>query len=83
MPESILEFIWENYREDHPIDDNWVRQRENRLRPVMEELSMESSNALFGLLLDLSYAYQHAAFMEGIRIGFRLQQELQPKASPV
>ncbi len=69
---SILELLWERYCEVNPIDDNWVNLQEARLRPVFQELSLESSDILSGLLVDLCTAYQHAAFLEGIRIGFHL-----------
>ncbi len=73
--QSILDDLWLKYSETRPVNKE-VDLQETRLRPVFQELSLESSDILSGLLVDLCTAYQHAAFLEGIRIGFHLQDEL-------
>jgi len=75
-PPSILDFLFYNYLSSIPKDDGRISQCEKALSPVFEELSLESSDRLFDLIADLCAAYQRAAFIEGIQIGFQLTSEL-------
>ncbi len=74
--ESICESLWQCYSEKAPIDDKLVQQSEKNLQPVFDELSLDSSDLLTGIIVQLCTAYQHAAFMEGMRLGFQLRNEL-------
>jgi len=75
-PGSILEFLLFCYLSSKPIDDGRILHCDEALAPVFEELSVESSDRLFDLIADLCAAYQRAAFIEGIQIGFQLTSEL-------
>jgi len=72
----LLECIWNCYSQHNPIDDGRIRQAETVMAPIWEELSVENSDRLFEMIFDLCQAYQHAAFLEGIRVGARLATEL-------
>ena len=76
-PESILEALWYEYSCRNPIDDGQIRQAEKNLSPVVEALSMEASDRLFDQIVELLNAYQRAAYLDGLRIGVHLLQELQ------
>jgi len=79
---SALELLWENYSAMNPIDDGLIRTRDAALDPVFQELSVPASDALTGLIVDLVTAYQRAAYLEGIHIGFHLSEALQEKSAP-
>ena len=75
----ILEVLWECYQDGKPVDDGLIRQEEEAIDPIFEELSVDASDALTGLICDLCTAYQRAAFLEGIQIGFHLRDFLSAK----
>ena len=76
-PDSILEALWYEYSCRSPIDDGQIRQAEKNLSPVFEALSMEASDRLFDQIVELLNAYQRSAYLDGLRIGVHLFQELQ------
>ena len=75
-PESVLELLWYCYSSAVPVDDGYIKQREDALAPVYEELSAASEDALFELISELVTAYQRAAFLEGMQIGAQLSAQL-------
>ncbi len=80
--ESVQEILWQCYTECHPSEDAQTREKLLALEPYFQELSPEAGDVFIDLLLDLSIAYQRAAFLDGFRYGFRLHDELEYKASP-
>ena len=75
-PESILEELWYDYACRNPVDDGQVRAAEAKFTPVFAELSLETSDRLFDLIVELLNVYQRAAYLEGLRTGAHLLQEL-------
>lgn len=75
-PGSILEALWYDYSCQSPVDDGKLRAAEEQLRPVFEELSVTSSDLLFDQITALLTGYQRAAYLEGLRTGVHLIQEL-------
>ena len=75
-PESILEALWLDYSSANPIDDGQIRSTEKKLSPIFAELSLENSDALFDLIVELLNVHQCAAYLEGLRTGVHLLQEL-------
>ena len=81
--ESLLDFLFYWYSATAPVDDGRILQSEQALSPVFEELSIEHSDALFDRISDLCLAYQRAAFLEGLRVGYHLCEELQTTEHPL
>ena len=75
-PESILEGLWYDYSCRNPVDDGQIRAAEVKLSPVFAELSLESSDSLFDLIVEVLNAHQRAAYLEGLRTGVHLLSEL-------
>ena len=73
---SVLEALWYDYSCRNPIDDGRLRQAEQNLSPVFEELSMEACDCLTDQIVDLLNAYQRAAYLEGLCTGALFMQEL-------
>ena len=76
-PGSILDFLFYWYSAMAPVDDGRILKSEQALSPVFESLSVEDSDTLFDRISDLCLAYQRAAFLEGLRLGYHLSEELQ------
>lgn len=75
-PESILEGLWYDYSCQNPVDDGQIKAAEAKLSPVFAALSLENSDQLFDVIVELLAVYQRAAFLEGLRTGAHLIQEL-------
>lgn len=75
-PIPILELLWENYYQTHPIDDGRIKEIEEKLSPTIDALPFEQSNDVFVLLYNLVDAYQRAAYLEGIQMGVQIATEL-------
>lgn len=73
---SILEFLWYHYSAGNPVDEGQIARADQALLPIHQELSFENSDKLCACINDLCYAYQRAAFLDGLEIGIRLMQEL-------
>ena len=74
--ESILDSLWYDYSCRTPIDDGQLRASEAKLSPVFGELSPDASDSLSDLIANLLTAYQRAAYLDGMRTGVHLFQEL-------
>ena len=72
----ILDALWYDYSCRNPVDDGQVRAAETQISSVFAELSLEASDSLSDLIVDLLNAYQRAAYLEGLRTGAHLIQEL-------
>ncbi len=73
---SILDALWYDYSCRNPVDDGQIRAAEAKLSPIFAELSLESSDSLFDLIVELLTVYQRAAYLEGLRTGVHLILEL-------
>ena len=74
--DSILEALWYDYSCRKPVDDGQIRAAEAKISPVYAELSLEASDCLSDLVVELLESYQRAAYLEGLRTGVHLLQEL-------
>ena len=77
-----IEILWDFYLESKPIDDGRLRQAEEALSPIFDQLNFDDSCDAFKLVYELCSAYQHAAFYEGIRIGSDFANALHKKSTP-
>lgn len=74
--DSLLDFLFCCYTEDHPLDNEAIRRCYERMEPVFEGLPREDSNQLFQNIAELCIAYERAAFIEGLRFGVALEREV-------
>ena len=75
-PESSLEGLWYDYSCQNPVDDGQIKAAEAKLSPVFATLSLENSDQLFDVIVELLNAHQRAAYLEGLRTSAHLIQEL-------
>lgn len=74
--DSLLDFLFCCYTEDHPLDNKTIRRCYERMEPVFEGLPREDSNRLFQNIAELCIEYERVAFMEGLRIDVALEREI-------
>ena len=73
---SMLDFLWQCYACQNPVDDGFIKEKDAMMQKVLDELSFQSTDDLFSIITDFIGAYQRAAFLEGIAIGAKLDKEL-------
>ncbi len=74
--DSMLEFLFCCYTEDHPLDNKKIRRCYEKMEPVSEGLPRDLSNQLFADIAEVCIEYELAAFTEGLRVGVALEREL-------
>ena len=76
-PFSILEFLFYWYSTTAPVDDGRILKSEHALVPILEALPIPIADSLYDRVSDLCLSYQRAAFLEGLRIGYGIKEELE------
>lgn len=74
--ESILDMLWWCYTECNPIDDAHCKEKLTGIREQLSFLSSNDFEEVFGLICDLCVNQERLAFLEGVRVGVMLMQEL-------
>jgi len=74
--DSLLEFLFCCYTEDHPLDNEAIRRCYKNMEPLFEGLPRDASNQLFRNIAELCNAYEQAAFTEGLRVGAAIEKEI-------
>lgn len=69
---DILDFLWWTYTEEHPVDNDNIREQFSRLREVWDSLSDEAVDKLFAVTCTLCLEYERLAFREGMKVGMHL-----------
>lgn len=74
--DSMLDFLFCCYTEDHPLDNKKIRRCYEKLEPVFDSLPNHLSNQLFHNIATVCIEFELAAFTEGLRVGAALEREL-------
>lgn len=74
--DSLLEFLFCCYTEDHPLDNEAIHRCYEKLEPLFEGLPRDASNQLFQNIAAVCIAYEQIAFTEGLRVGAALEREI-------
>jgi hypothetical protein len=76
---DIMEAIYVTYSELEDRDPEDIRQGFCALEEHLEKLSLDDNNAVFSLICHLCISYERKAFLDGLRFGAYLMQDLQEK----
>ena len=74
--ETVLDQLYQAYAESHENDPREIRDGFKELDKFLEGLSLDNNNAVWNLCCQLCTAYEHKAFVDGIKYGARLVMEL-------
>ena len=74
--ETVLDQLYQAYAESHESDPVEIRDGFKELDDLLGDLSLENNNAVWNLCCQLCTAYEHKAFLDGLRYGAYLMQEL-------
>ena len=73
---TVLDSLFELWINNDPVYGERVRELYGELGEWMENMSMEESERLNGIIVDLCVAYARGAFLDGARLGGALVHEI-------
>ena len=74
--ETVLDQLYQAYAESHESDPPKIRNGFKELDDLLGNLPLDDNNAVWNLCCQLCTAYEHKAFMDGIKYGACLMREL-------
>ena len=74
--ETVLDQLYQAYAESHESDPPEIQVGFAELETFLEKLPLDDNNAVFNLCCCLCSAYERKAFLDGLRYGVHLMQEL-------
>ena len=74
--ETVLDQLYEAYFESHESDPQEIREGFQQLDQYLESLPLENNNDVFTLVCRLCSAYEHKAFIDGLKYGAYLIKEV-------
>ena len=74
--ETVLDQLYQAYAESHESDPPEIRNGFKEMDDLLGNLSLDDNNAVWNLCCQLCSAYEHKAFLDGLRYGAYLMQEL-------
>lgn len=74
--DSVLELLYWHYTELNPIDNQKIKDGFATLRNQFPQLSLQEFDPVFVTVSDLCVEHERLAFLEGLRLGVVLMQEL-------
>ena len=74
--ESVLTLLYEAYAESNKMDDGTIKEDFNELYRLMNGMEIRDMDKIIYPVCTLCRDHERSGFIEGIKIGIRLQQEL-------
>ena len=75
--ESVLTMLYECYNENNPYDNEQIKTDFNELYQQMNGMPLREMDKIIYPVCKLCHDHEKAGFIEGIKIGIRLNTELQ------
>ena len=75
--ETVLDQLYQAYAESHESDPPEIGEGFKELEEFLCNLPLDDNNAVFNLCCRLCCAYEHKAFLDGLRYGAHLIRELE------
>ena len=73
---TVLDQLYLAYAESHEDDPLGIREGFKELESFLEVLPLDDNNSVFNLCCRICVAYEHKAFVDGLKYGFQLMKEL-------
>lgn len=77
--DSVLEMLYECYNERHPFDNEQIKAGFPDLYQAMNGMTLQNMDRIIYPLCTLCREHERSGFVEGIKIGVRIEQELSEK----
>ena len=73
---TVLDQLFCAYQDSHETDPPEIKDGFKELDTYLRQLSLDDNNAVWNLCCQLCTAYEHKAFIDGLRYGAQLMTEL-------
>ena len=73
---SLLELLYAAYTEANPVVSTTLTAHYETIQCHIQHLPTREQDAIYTTICSITAAQEKTAFLEGIRLGFRLSQEL-------
>lgn len=74
--ESILTLLYEAYSDTHRLDDAQIKADFNELYRLMNDMPLREMDQIIYPVCTLCRDHERAGFIEGVRVGIHLAQEI-------
>ena len=74
--ESVLSFLYEAYSQVNRLDDARIKADFNTLYQTMNGMTLQEMDQILDPVCTLCRDHERAGFIEGMKVGIRLAQEL-------
>lgn len=74
--ESILTMLYEAYFDHHPMEDPEIKAAFESLYQAMNGMELQEMDQIIYPVCTLCRTHQRSGFIEGVKVGLRLEQEL-------
>ena len=73
---TVLDQLYQAYAESHESDPPEIREGFKELDELLCALPLDDNNTVFNLCCRLCTAYEHKAFLDGVKYGAYLMTEI-------
>ena len=74
--ESVLTLLYEAYADANKMDDSTIKEDFNELYRQMNGMELQEMDRIIYPVCTLCRDHQRSGFVEGIKVGIRLREEL-------
>ena len=74
--QSILEMLWNTYCQHNQLDSEHIKEGFTELYRHMKHLPLSDVDGVIDIVCTLCWEHEKVGFVEGVRVGIRLEQEL-------
>ena len=74
--ESVLTLLYEAYAESNKMDDGTIKEDFNELYRLMNGMELREMDKIIYPVCTLCRDHQRSGFVEGVKVGMRLREEL-------
>jgi len=74
--QSILEMLWNTYCQHNQLDSEHIKEGFTELYRHMKHLPLSDVDGVIDIVCFLCWEHEKAGFVEGVKVGIRLEQEL-------
>ncbi len=74
--ESVLTMLYEAYAETNKMDDGTIKEDFNELYRLMNGMELREMDKIIYPVCTLCRDHQRSGFVEGVKVGMRLREEL-------
>lgn len=75
-PESVLQMLYSVYQERYPTNSAEITEEFKQLNDVLSRLTVKECDKVWDLTCALCSEFEEKAFLEGVRVGVRLAEEM-------